>query len=253
MCGCGTSSSLFFVSCLYTSLKCISSRPSCCPILFFCWWGWSGGCRADTSAASLCRCYSAWWSLVISYIRMRSTSCWAVTPLKSCLILLEQQQSYIAAGDANPVRCTAWAILNPLSADLWSRCLPVSMPRFQAFYMGNPECADDLFSPGKPSPSCWSLCMYYGRPVSFGLYELFLTTPSSSFLYFYSLVFAAIVGISTLNLVWRVIVPVIPFYLSGILAVLYQARKANRKPVSHEILNDLIDIELFRARHSLSS
>ena len=58
-----------------------------------------------------------------------------------------------------------------------------------------------------------------------------LTTPSSSFVFFYSLVFAAIVGISTLNFgtLARYRIPVIPFYLSGILAVLYQARKANRK------------------------
>lgn len=47
----------------------------------------------------------------------------------------------------------------------------------------------------------------------------------------YALLFAAIVGISTLNFgtLARYRIPIIPFYLAGLLIILYQSKQANRK------------------------
>lgn len=47
----------------------------------------------------------------------------------------------------------------------------------------------------------------------------------------YALLFAAIVGISTLNFgtLARYRIPIIPFYLAGLLIILYQSKQVNRK------------------------
>ena len=143
----------------------------------------------------------------------------------------EQQQSYIAAGDAESGSVYSLGNFEPtVSGFVKQMPAGINATLFRPFIWETRNVLM-IFS-ALESLAILLITLYVLWKA--GIVRFIRTVFNDPFIFlciFYSLVFAAIVGISTLNFgtLARYRIPVIPFYLSGILAVLYQARKANRK------------------------
>lgn len=143
----------------------------------------------------------------------------------------EQQQSYILAGDAEAGSVYSLGNFEPtLSGFVKQMPAGINATLFRPYVW---ETRNVLMA----FPAIESLAILLVTLLVLwkaGLVRFFRTIFNDPLIFlciFYSLLFAAIVGISTLNFgtLARYRIPVIPFYLAGLLAIWYQVKPVNRK------------------------